>query len=52
MIYAVYFLKVVNSAKKQENTQVRFSKNTFWFFILICDKCCLDKGTVKFLADT
>jgi hypothetical protein len=31
MICAIYFLKVVNSAKKQKNTQVRFSKNTFWF---------------------
>jgi len=31
MIYDVYFLKVVNSAKKQKNTQVRFSKNTFLF---------------------
>jgi len=34
MIYDVYFLKVVNSAKKQENTQVRFSKNTVWFLYL------------------
>jgi len=51
MIYAVYFLKVVNSAKKQKNTQVRFSKNTF-FYIFICDQCCLDKEIVKFLADT
>jgi len=34
MIYAVYFLKVVNSAEKKKNTQVRFSKNTFFVFIL------------------
>jgi len=33
MIYAVYFLKVVNSAKKQKNTQVRFSKKIFGFYI-------------------
>jgi len=33
MIYAVYFLKVVNSAKKQENTQVRFRKIRFGFYI-------------------